>query len=130
MRHAIILAVALSMSSCSDGDKPPLTYPEAGTPGAEAGTGAATGEPCKSGSECDGRVCLTDVVYAGQPTRFPDGYCTRKCPGKVECIAGESCVDFTDAAGSPIASYCLKTCTAPSCRTGYICTAAGLCMPR
>jgi len=131
MRRAILLTVLSFTLGCSDDSSPPPPQLESGPPLAEAGgPGAPTGDPCKSSPDCEGRVCLTTVVYMGQPTLFPDGYCTRKCPGGIECIAGESCVIFRDAAATPVGSYCIKTCTAPTCRTGYICTSAVLCLPR
>jgi len=127
-RSAWLLLLAWFCLGCgSEGGGPAVS----GDQGAERdGAGAATGSPCKSSPDCEGLVCLTSVVDFGHTVAFPDGYCSRKCKNDLDCVGKDVCRSFMDAAGNPVAMYCLQACPGGGCRAGYSCTSAGLCYPK
>jgi hypothetical protein len=133
---AYALALLLGATACSDdsggGGNPFGT--EGGGQTADASTTVGKmGEPCKSSSGCAGGVCLTTTVYFGHSVTFDNGYCTQKCSATKVCEGKDYCQPFLDATGQEIARYCLKACTVGStgqCRTGYVCSSAGYCVPK
>lgn len=78
------------------------------------GCGPTVGDPCTTGTECGGVLCV-NKDYA------PGGYCTVAC--KVDqapaCPTGSICV--RDALGKNSAA-CFRTCNSKvECRNGYTC---------
>jgi hypothetical protein len=111
-----------SDDDCSLGD---ACVDDAGLRLCQPAIGAADGEACDSGAECQGGACI------GQ---FPGGYCT-----------STPCTDFTDCARlgnenrclqNPRGdNFCVRICTSDDdCREGYACEtfggdAEGVCFP-
>lgn len=77
--------------------------------------GVADGEPCASGSDCQGGSCLPWV----------GGYCTtNRCTTAADCanLGGFNNLCVDDGAGG----ICLRGCAdTGDCRTGYLCTDIG-----
>ncbi|NUO49493.1 MAG: hypothetical protein HOV80_11620 [Polyangiaceae bacterium] len=81
---------------------------------AEGGGGGALNadaEPCGSGEDCNGGVCLTEDAFG-----WAGGYCSQLCSEglMIPCEAGSICLTAGDA------SVCIK-----SCETAADCTGAG-----
>jgi hypothetical protein len=67
------------------------------------------GAPCANDGECGGMLCVQTV----SGVVFPGGYCSMACAGG--CTATSACGDVGDS------QLCLASCTATSCRAGYVC---------
>ena len=106
------------------GGSPPATPPaETATPpeaqpGASPPQKTATDGACDDHDECAGGYCIGE---------WSDDYCSAQTSAcsKLSYDSDAICIDMSNGS-----SYCLKRCTSASqCRTGYVCTPDGACMP-
>ncbi len=76
-----------------------------------AGNGTRpVGDTCTSSDQCSGSVLARCF---GNPTEFPNGYCSRLCENDSHCGAGAHCAD---------GGFCLENCTTSSqCQSGLAC---------
>lgn len=94
----------------------------------------ATGDACKSATDCKGDRCLVKVGDGSTTHVFSNGYCSTTCFNKPGACAGnELCFKVKNGFGKVVDAMCMKTCKALSdCRSneGYFCTPGGLCFPK
>jgi len=93
-----------------------------GACGLEATLAAPVGSPCARAIDCAG-VCFTATDTTGAATGWTDGLCAAPC-GSTSCGEDTDCIVLDGTA------WCLPSCTAGTCRSGYVCSSdLALCLP-
>jgi len=88
-----------------------------------ASTRKVPGDPCTADSQCSGLTTLAGVCMTSWPG---GGYCTTEaCNGSTQCANLGWCGD--DGTGT---KRCLLFCNGTTtCKTGYTCSGANVCVP-
>lgn len=86
-------------------------------------TPGPVGAPCTWNAECASDLCTPEEGPSG-PTHWPDGACTSDC-SSASCPNGSTCVHFESGQ-----AFCSPSCTSSdTCRSNYVCSAIGACLP-
>jgi hypothetical protein len=90
-----------------------------------------TGSSCSVDTDCQGGLCLDEIVDDGTTLTMTGGYCSRDC-SQALCKMGEACFTSKDGSGKALSKSCLKTCVNQAdCRTSedYGCSELKVCVP-
>jgi hypothetical protein len=139
-----VLAIGWSSACSSDSESSSQTNPDASTDAGTGGTGGSvqtdgaagstspdadatttpqpTGSPCSENAECEGGLCLTELIVVGQSWELPEGYCSQPCTLDTDCDPGSTCYQQVDDDAVDVGGACVKSCTRPTeCRSEYTC---------
>jgi hypothetical protein len=84
------------------------------------------GAACTNANECEGGsrggLCVLGIDEMGQPTGFPEGYCTvLGCQSNLDCGADNWCVSVNQGSDRACFDACRPSFGADQCRVGYGC---------